>query len=154
MAMKTLAMVHVCVRGAETYSRSLVSAWPGASLLILRLLTAIRLSAASPCQLLLVAVRAGLDDEAFEAFLVVVDADAFSSVSFDFAAFLVFFAGFLDSTSSSSGSLALLRFDAAGFTTSSACSSAYVFTCVRTRVERLGPSVAILVDVTVQLCGI
>jgi hypothetical protein len=45
-----------------------------------------------------------------------------------------------------------LRFHA-GFTTSSACSSAYVFTCVRIRVERLGPSVAILIDVPYSCVG-
>ena len=151
VAAKTLVNVRTCVRDVEAYSRSLVSSWPGASLRTLRLLTAIRLSAASPCQLLLVAVRFGLDDEASGAFLDVVDVDASSSGSLDFAAFLVFFAGFLGSTASSSGSLFLLRFE---FRTASACSSAYVFTCVRTRPERLGPSVAILIVVSYSSAGI
>jgi hypothetical protein len=92
---------------------------------MLRFVAAIRLSAASPCQVLLVAVRIGFDDEAFAGLGAALDAVASSLVSVDLAAFLVFFTGFLASPSSSSGMLFLFPFDifaCAALSRSSACS--------------------------------
>ena len=126
---------------------SLLSSWPGASLRTLRLLALIRLSAASPCQLLLVAVRVGFDDEAFAGSVAFSDVAAVSSASVDFSPCLRFLLDFFFGAASSSCAVTRLRFEELAFATSPACSSAYDLTCVRTRPERLGSCTDILSNV-------